>query len=154
MSHSYEYERPALTVDVVVFRMVGSVREVLLIKRGKEPFRGCWAFPGGHVNPGEDLPMAAARELAEETCLPLIPDSLQLVGVYGKPGRDPRGWYVDVAYTAHVSKNLEVRAGDDAAEAQWFPVHDMLVHPGKYNLAFDHWDVLKAALEVDDEGEC
>lgn len=141
MSRTYDFPRPALTVDVVVWWR----SQVLLIKRGKPPFEGRWAFPGGHVEENEDLAEAAARELREETGLDVPADHLIQLGAYGRPGRDPRGHYVDVAYLLHLSELGErpaVKGGDDAAEAKWFDYNDA----GWEDLAFDHAEILQDAF--------
>src|SRR5437868_6689419 len=98
--HSYEYPRPALTVDLVVTTRETRPR-VLLIRRKKDPFAGSWALPGGFVDENERLADAARRELEEETGLK-VADSEQLYTA-GDPGRDPRGWTVSVAYLARVN---------------------------------------------------
>ena len=135
---TYEYARPALTVDVAVFRGEPGAREVLLIERASEPFAHSWALPGGFVDEGETLDAAARRELAEETGLELTGD-LDQVGAYGDPGRDPRGWTVSVAFAATLSWDEPslVRGGSDAAEAAWHPVGSLP------HLAFDH-DIIVA----------
>lgn len=115
---------------------------VLLIRRGKDPYAGRWALPGGHVDPGEGTADAAERELFEETGLHV--GDLTPVGVYSAPGRDPRGRYVTFAYTAGLPSPLAPTAGDDANEARWCPVSALNVAA----LAFDHWQILTDALEV------
>ncbi len=138
---SYESApRPALTADTVVIAGPDDGRHVLLVKRGRPPFAGSWALPGGFLNKGEVPEHAARRELAEETSLDL-PVPLALVGVYGEPGRDPRGWTVSVAYAADAGRELpEVRGDDDASAAAWHPL-SALPH-----LAFDHDRILADAL--------
>lgn len=137
--HTYDYPMPALTADVVLLR--GNPRaSVLLVRRGGEPYLGRWALPGGFLNEYELPEDAARRELAEETGVawegPLV-----LVDVFGRRGRDPRGWTVTVAYLAEAGEaELELSAGDDAAEARWFGLDDL---PG---LAFDHDEILARAL--------
>ena len=66
---SRNYPRPAVTADIVIFRMEGGVLRVLLIKRGGHPFLGRWALPGGFAAQQETLEETAARELFEETGL-------------------------------------------------------------------------------------
>ncbi|MEM7040795.1 MAG: NUDIX hydrolase, partial [Bacteroidota bacterium] len=83
MTYTYEYPRPALTVDCVVFGWDGHGIKVLLIKRGIEPFRGSWALPGGFVQMDEDLEAAARRELTEETGLAEM--YLEQLQTFGKP---------------------------------------------------------------------
>ena len=134
---SYEYPRPALTVDAVLVTREECPR-VLLIRRKGEPFAGSWAFPGGFVNEGEKLIDAARRELHEETGVE-VGDVEQLYTA-GDPGRDPRGWTVTVAYLARVDPAaLKPVAADDAAEVGWFPL-DALPP-----LAFDHAMILARA---------
>jgi 8-oxo-dGTP diphosphatase len=136
---TYEYPRPALSADVVVFAGPPGDRLVLLIRRGAEPFRDLWAIPGGFVDEGEPLEHAARRELAEETGL-LLASPLVSVGTFGDPGRDPRGWTVSAAYLADVGPTpLPVTGGDDAVEATWFAADDLPP------LAFDHEAIVAAA---------
>lgn len=141
MPFKYEYERPGLTVDCVIFGLdleEESLR-VMLIERDLEPFAGMWAVPGGFVRAGESLEDAAARELREETGIADV--FLEQLYTFGEPRRDPRGWVVSVAYYALVSpEKYHVAAATDAREARWFPV----THLPK--LAFDHGEILKTAL--------
>lgn len=135
--HTYDYPRPALTVDVVLLSRDAPPR-VLLIQRGRDPFAGQWAFPGGFVEPGETLVEAARRELLEETTL-AAPELEQLYAA-GDPGRDPRGWTISVAFWARADrKKLKPKAADDAAAAKWFALDDLP------ELAFDHAAILKRA---------
>lgn len=131
------HPRPALTVDLVVVTREDPPR-VLLIRRQKDPFAGRWALPGGFVDENEPLEQAARRELREETGVDVA--ELTQVGAFGDPGRDPRGWTVTVAYLAIVdSSTVQPTAGDDAAEAKWFPWNQWP------DLAFDHDKILRAA---------
>lgn len=139
----YRYPRPAVTVDMAVFAWVDHSLRVLVIRRRGEPFAGCWALPGGFVEPEESFEAAARRELKEETSL-TIRSPLRFVGVYGEPGRDPRGWTISIAHAvACRAQGRHVEGGDDAAETRWLP----LDHPGE-SLAFDHELILSAAREV------
>ncbi len=143
MSHTYEYPRPALTVDCVIFGKdaQGEVLHVLLIERAHAPFAGKWAFPGGFVDAGETVEMAALRELKEETGVDTAL-SAKLLGVYSKPGRDPRGWTVSVAFRAEVAMAAcEVQAADDATRAEWVKIEDIA------EMAFDHAEILRDALK-------
>ncbi|MHB1136591.1 MAG: NUDIX domain-containing protein [Coriobacteriia bacterium] len=135
----HRHPRPALTADVVALSRIDGVPHVLLIRRGNEPFAGQWALPGGFVDEWERPMDAARRELAEETGL-RHEGVLELVGVYGEPGRDPRGWTVSVVYRALLEAVREVAGADDAAEARWFPL-DALPP-----LAFDHGSVVADAV--------
>ena len=138
---TYEYPRPALTADVVLLRGAPDTREVLLVKRRFDPFAGRWALPGGFLEEWEPAEDAARRELAEETGV-AWEGSLGFVGIFGKRGRDPRGWTVAAVYLADMGDGqVDVRAGDDAGEVAWFGIGD--VPP----LAFDHDEVLQTALE-------
>lgn len=150
MPVTYEYPRPAVTVDVVIFTIRAGQLAVLLIRRGKPPFRGLWALPGGFVDASESLEHAAARELHEETALTGM--RLEQLGAFGDPARDPRGHTISVAYFAFaVSAGTRgVRAGDDAVEAEWQPVAqlglDDVTAKGALKLAFDHHRILSCAL--------
>ena len=131
---TYDYPRPALTVDVALLTSDQPPR-MLLIRRKHEPFAGCWALPGGFVDEGERLLDAARRELREETGLENI--ELEQLQTFGDPGRDPRGWTVSVVYLAQVQPDrLSPQAADDAAEVAWFPIDDLP------KMAFDHANVL------------
>jgi 8-oxo-dGTP diphosphatase len=137
--HTYKYPRPALTVDCVVFGFDGGELQVLLIRRGQEPFEGKWALPGGFVKMEETVEEAARRELEEETALKRI--FLEQLYTFSAVDRDPRERVVSVAYFALVKPADHVTAAaTDAAEAQWFPVADVPL------LAFDHADILDMAL--------
>jgi 8-oxo-dGTP diphosphatase len=137
MSHTYEYARPSVTVDVVIVTREPAPR-VLLIRRKKDPFVGTWAIPGGFVDPGETLAAAAVRELREETGV--VGVDLEQLAAFGDPGRDPRGWTVSVAFLARVDAGTKATADDDAAEAGWHPL-DKPPQP----LAFDHDQILARA---------
>lgn len=139
MSHTYEYPRPALTVDAVVFGLDDENLKILLIRRGLEPFKDRWALPGGFVQVGESPDAAAARELDEETAL--TPRVLTQIGAYGDPGRDPREHVVTVAYFALVRLGAQaVAAATDAAQAAWFALDELPA------LAFDHAKIVDDAL--------
>jgi len=140
-------EMAHLTADVVLLgRRQDGALCVLLIRRAWEPFKDCWALPGGHVEVGEDTESAARRELVEETGLKAR--FLELVGAYGAPGRDPRGRYVTFAYTAAVGAPLPTpTAGDDAAEARWWPVFELAF--SNERVAFDHWTLIVDAINAE-----
>ena len=136
-------ETARLTADVVVFAELDEQLHVLLIRRGHDPFAGCWALPGGHVDAGEDTREAARRELAEETGLRLT--ALTCTGVYAETGRDPRGRYVDFAYAARLEVPAAPTAGDDATAARWVPVTEAV---NSLRLAFDHDRIIRDALRI------
>lgn len=136
-TYTYDYPRPAVTTDCVIFGYDGKELKVLLIERGIEPFKGCWAFPGGFLNMDEDALAGARRELKEETGLENA--FIEQFHTFSEPGRDPRGRVITIAHYALV-KIQEVEGGDDAAQARWFPIGE--VPP----LAFDHDRILRMAM--------
>ena len=136
MSYTYKYPRPAVTADCVVIAQ--ATREVLLIQRGIEPFKGCWAFPGGFMNMDETTEQCAVRELEEETGLRV--SSLRQIGTYSKVDREPRGRTITVAYLALIDAPVSVKGQDDAAQAQWFPLSALPP------LAFDHAEIMQDAI--------
>src|SRR6185503_2402927 len=139
MPHTYQYPRPALTVDCVVFGFDEGELKVLLIQRGLEPFKGRWALPGGFVRVEETLDDAARRELAEEAGLKDV--FLEQLYTFGAVNRDPRERVVSVAYYALVKMSAHAtKAATDAADARWFPVASVP------KLAFDHAEILRVAL--------
>lgn len=127
--------RPALAADLAAVAGPSGDERVLLIRRGNEPFVGRWALPGGFVDREERLESAARRELAEETGLEA--GTLEFVGFYDKPGRDPRGWVISCVFMSRLEAPRPVEGADDAAEARWF------VLDGLPKLAFDHAEVLQ-----------
>lgn len=136
-----KYERPSVTVDVVVFTILDEQLKVLLIKRNAWPFVGMWAIPGGFVNIDEGLEDAAYRELAEETGVTGVDVYLEQLYTFGAPTRDPRTRVITVAYFALVSADkLRPRAAADAEEIGWFSIYDLPP------LAFDHADILNYGL--------
>jgi 8-oxo-dGTP diphosphatase len=132
--YTYDYPRPAVTVDIIVITR-GRRPRVLLVRRKHDPFADWWAIPGGFVEMDETLEATARRELKEETGLSV--HGLEQLYTFGDPGRDPRGRTISVAYLADVEKDqVNARAGDDAAEVGWFS----LLRPPA--LAFDHNEIL------------
>ena len=139
MAFTYEYARPALTVDCVVFGFDDGELKVLLIQRGLQPFKGRWALPGGFVRVTETVDDAARRELAEETGLKNV--FLEQLYTFGALYRDPRERIVSVAYYALVRlDDFKTRAASDAAAARWFPLSNVPA------LAFDHGEILETAI--------
>ncbi len=137
MSYTYDYPRPAVTADCIVMTKEDEPK-VLLIERGHEPFKGCWAFPGGFMNMDETTKQCAVRELEEETGLKV--NEIKQIGAYSKVDRDPRGRTITVAYLSLVDEPLPVKGQDDAAKAQWFSIKNLP------KLAFDHEEILRDAF--------
>ena len=140
MPYTYEYPRPALTVDCIIFGLDESSKlKVLLIQRARPPFKDHWALPGGFVDMEEDLEQAALRELEEETGVKDV--FIEQLYTFGNPNRDPRGRVVSVAYYALVNlAEHPVRPSSDARNAAWFDLEDFPP------LAFDHDKILKIAI--------
>ncbi len=142
--HEYDasrYERPSVTVDVVIFSLRGSELQVLLVQRKHWPHQGMWAIPGGFVHMEESLETAARRELAEETGIDDPNIYLEQLYTLGDPGRDPRTRVITVAYFALVASSLlHLQASSDAAAAGWWPAYHLPP------LAFDHADILQYAM--------
>lgn len=137
--YAYEYPRASVTADAVLFAEKDGQIYVLLIRRGNEPYKGCWAFPGGFLNMDETVIKCAERELEEETGIVL--SGMQLAGVYSDVERDPRGRVITAAYTA-MTAMPEAKASDDAAAARWWPLNALP------KLAFDHDVILRDAKKV------
>ena len=140
--YTYQYPRPALTIDIVLFQNVQELYRVLLIMRAQAPFAGKYALPGGFVNLDETLEESAVRELREETGL----EDIRLVQIhtFSDLDRDPRERIISTAYGAVIEEDdpILLQAGSDAAEANWF---DLAHLPP---LAFDHNIIIKAAINM------
>lgn len=135
-TYTYDYPRPAVTADCVVFCNDSAGLSVLLSERANDPFKGCWAFPGGFMDMDEDAEACAIRELKEETGLQL--EHMKQIGAFTDVDRDPRGRTVSIAYSALVEKRLVIGA-DDAAQARWFPISEIPA------LAFDHERIIASS---------
>lgn len=142
----WQAPRVLLTVDLVILTLRDLSLDVLLIERGVEPYHGMMALPGGFLrDEAEPIPAAARRELSEEAGLDADALHLEEYGVYGDPGRDPRGRVVSVAYLAIMPRLPEPVAGTDAADALWARVNDVL--DGSLGLAFDHQRIVADGVE-------
>jgi len=148
MAYTYKYPRPSVTADCIVITKEAEPK-VLLIERGDDPFKGCWAFPGGFMNMDETTEQCAVRELEEETGLKV--NEVHQIGAYSKVDRDPRGRTVTVAYLAIIDAPIAVKGQDDAAKAQWFPLSAFLDKPSgkaeRPELAFDHDEIMRDAIK-------
>jgi 8-oxo-dGTP diphosphatase len=138
MPYTYQYPHMAVTVDAVVF--TSGPEAVLLIKRGKAPFEGKWALPGGFVDMTETCEAAAHRELAEETGIAGV--DLRFLHYFDAIDRDPRGRTVALAFWGVAGDEGAVNAADDAADVRWHPIAELP------ELAFDHAQVLERALSA------
>lgn len=139
--YTYEYPRPAVTTDCVILGYdVKEGLSVLLIERGIEPYKGRWAFPGGFLTMDETTEAGALRELKEETEFDVERGFLEQLGCFSDVDRDPRGRVITIAYYALVQKG-DVKGGDDAKNAQWFPIGEMP------QLAFDHEKIFRMAVK-------
>jgi len=139
MPYTYQYPRPAVTVDCLITRLQGDEQQILLIRRKNEPYRNKWALPGGFMDINERLEDAAMRELEEETGLKI--SNLEQFHVFDEPGRDPRGRTITVVFKGQVEDHESaIRPASDTTEVKWFPVDELP------ELAFDHRDIIKQAL--------
>lgn len=154
----HRYESPSVTVDMLVFSMNSDYRlQLLLIRRGGHPFKGKWAIPGGFVDIKESLDDAAKRELKEETNLSNI--YMEQLYTFGAVDRDVRKRVISVSYMACIPANrLNYKAGDDAKDAEvfeitkkdgklWFVGSSRDISFSEEELAFDHSDIIKLAIE-------
>jgi len=158
MAFTYEYPHPAVSVDIVVFTVKARALNVLLIRRGAEPFRGRWALPGGFVEIDEGLEQAARRELKEETGVDVA--TVEQLRAFGNPGRDPRERVISIAHFVVLAEaELEIRADSDADEAALFALaelpalafdHDRILAHARKRLAADAADPLYALRAVPD----
>ncbi len=138
--YCYEYPRPSVTTDSVLFGFDGIDINVLLIERGIEPYKGKWALPGGFIKMDESAEVGVMRELQEETGVKDV--YMEQLYTFTDVDRDPRGRVISIAYYALVrNSDFEVIAGDDAKNAQWFKLSE--IPP----LAFDHERILRIARE-------
>lgn len=141
--YCYEYPRPAVTVDIILFTFYDNDLKVLLIERKHPPFEATWALPGGFVEIDEDVEDAALRELAEETNVTEV--YLEQLYTFGEPNRDPRTRVITVAYFALLSADqvarLQIQGASDAVNARWWSMYSLPA------LAFDHDRVLQYALQ-------
>ncbi|MCX6235024.1 MAG: NUDIX hydrolase [Bacteroidetes bacterium] len=138
MPYTYDYQRPALTVDAIILRKESGQLSILLIQRDKPPFEGMWALPGGFMDINETLEEAIERELWEETGLTGI--HLHQFHTFSALGRDPRGRTISVAYYGFADAVTIPKAGDDARDAQWYSINYLPL------MAFDHNQIVNMAL--------
>ena len=137
--YTYPFPRPSVTTDCVIFGYDGKDLKLLLVERGIPPFKGMWALPGGYLQMDEDAIDGAKRELFEETGL--RDAYIEQFRTFSAVDRDPRGRVITIAHLALV-RISEVKGGDDAAKARWFPLKDVP------QLAFDHDMILREAMKA------
>ncbi len=134
MPYTYDYPRAAMTVDNI---MVNRQKKILLVKRKDEPFKGKWAIPGGFLHADKELIKdAAEREPLEET---KVKPKGRFWTYYDAIDRDPRDRVITMVFVSFIKEDVEVEAGDDAAEAQWFSLIEI---EQMEDLAFDHRQIL------------
>ncbi|MHA2423608.1 MAG: NUDIX domain-containing protein [Candidatus Thorarchaeota archaeon] len=121
------YKNPAPTIDIIIT----DSRRVVLVKRGREPYKGKWVFPGGFIDYGEPAEDAAVREALEETNMKI--ELVDILGVYSAPDRDPRSHHVNIVFIAKPIEGDPI-GGDDAVEAKWVDIENWK----EGDLAFDH----------------
>jgi 8-oxo-dGTP diphosphatase len=139
MSFTYQYPRPAVTADAVIFNLMEDEKlNVLLIKRKNDPFKGYWALPGGFIEETETLEKCVEREIKEETGLEGI--KFYPLEAFSEPDRDPRHRTITFAFWGFCKKNPVLTSGSDAEAAEWFKIDQLP------ELAFDHEQVIKKAL--------
>lgn len=132
-----KYKIPSLTADIFIF---DDDFNFILIKRKNDPYKDCWALPGGFVEYGESVETAAVREAKEETSIDV--ELVDLVNVYSAPDRDPRGHTVTVAYTAKGDLTTK-KADSDAKEIAVFSYDEI----SEIDIAFDHGQIIKDCLK-------
>lgn len=158
-----DYERPSVAADMVIFTVTDAEADsyrklpekelrILLIRRGGHPFLGKWALPGGFVRPNETTEQAAARELREETGVDDV--YLEQLYTFSDIGRDPRTWVMSCSYMALInSGQVQLKAGDDAAEAAWFKLTYRLLRETKELLEDGYVKTLEYELKLSSEDE-
>lgn len=140
LKYCYEYPRPSVTTDCIIFGFDFTELKLLFIQRGVEPYKGEWALPGGFLNMNESSEDCAKRELFEETGLNNV--FIEQLYTFSDVNRDPRGRVITVAYYALIKmSDYNLTAGDDAENVKWFPISEIP------SLAFDHDKIINVALK-------
>lgn len=141
----HDYPPFAVTADLNIFTVRDGALHILLVERGGEPFKGHWALPGGFCQVDESVEVAALRELEEETGIAPGTVHVEQVCTYSAPDRDPRMRVVSVSFAALAAGLPDPVAGDDAANARYWRVSEVLDEG--FSLAFDHEKIIRDALE-------
>ena len=148
MADEYQkkYKIPSLTTDAIVLRQHKNdkLHDILLVTRGKEPFAGKLAFPGGFVNYGEDPKKGCMRELKEETDLDGL--NIELLTVRGDPQRDPRRHVVTIVYIVNVAPDAKPKGGDDAKDAKFYDLKT-IIETKKGKMSFDHYSIIEELID-------
>ena len=141
-----KYKIPSLTTDALVLRKHkdDEYHDILLVTRGRDPFAGKLAFPGGFVNYGEDPEHGCIRELKEET--ELDGKDIELLTVRGDPKRDPRRHVVTIVYLVNVDPDSQPKGGDDAKDAKFYDLKDIIKNQ-KDNMSFDHFSIIEELVQ-------
>ena len=141
-----KYKIPSLTTDAIVLRKHkdDEYHDILLVTRGKNPFAGKLAFPGGFVNYGENPEHCCIRELKEET--ELEAKNIELLTVRGDPNRDPRRHVVTIVYIINVEPDAKPKGGDDAKDAQFYDLKS-IIEKEKDNMSFDHYSIIEELVQ-------
>jgi len=134
MIYKYEYPRALNTVDAIIIDSA-TKSKILLIQRGNEPFKNCWALPGGFIEMDETIEQSVIRETEEETSLTGI--EFHQFRAFGNPGRDPRDRNIVVVFYGFCNSPELAKAGDDAKDLKWFDIANLP------NLAFDHDQIIR-----------
>jgi 8-oxo-dGTP diphosphatase len=135
-----EYEKPAVTVDLVIFTVIDDLLKIMLVRRAENPFADCWSIPGGFLKTGESLEAAALRVLREKTGMQNV--YMEQLYTFGEPDRDPRTRVITVTYFALIPwKNLAKPESAKVAGLTWVPVDHLP------KLAFDHKDIVQYAIQ-------
>ncbi|MBT3398160.1 NUDIX hydrolase [archaeon] len=135
-----DYKQPSVTTDVIIFAIKNNELNVLLIKRGIEPFKRSWTVPGGFVDIKDSIEDTAKKKLKEKTGVDA--KYLEQLYTFGDPKRDPRGRVISIAYFALINPNdTKLSTSPEAEEVKWFPVKSLP------KLAFDHKKILDYAIQ-------
>lgn len=146
---TYKFPMPAITTDILLWRdttfsrerMVGPCdKEILLIKRKHEPWKDCWALPGGHFDilTDESIKHCAQRELQEETSLWLDLSNFVFIDYFDDINRDPRGRYVTFLFSAFYFDGV-LEAQDDAVELAWFNQNKLPKMAADHDKIIERW---------------
>lgn len=135
-----KFERPSVTVDIILFTVKKEELKILLVKRNLKPFKDMWAIPGGFIKMDETLEEAAKRELLEETNVKDV--YLEQLYTFGDPKRDPRTRVITVTYFALVSsEKFKLKSATDTKDVKWFSMNNLP------ELSFDHKEILGYGLK-------